>query len=239
MFESILNKSLIVFISILPSFQLYAQTGIKNVPDCKWSIGAGIGISEYAGNCGVGFFDFDLVSHEIGINTDYPIRKNTPGIGFISINKYHNQSYDFSLRAYHGEWGFYNANTNYHFHHNVSGVEFTQRWKFMHNINTSLFEPYLMYGIGFRRVQTSTLTPDYGIFGKDREGIYELNIPGGIGVNILISSQFSINVQSNFAWTSNKNNASVGSPSYNWLWNQTIGLTWWFCDKKSKNCFTF
>lgn len=239
MFDSLLNKLLSVSLSIFFSFQIYAQTGNLNVPDCKWSVTAGIGISEYAGNFGIGYLDFDLVNHEIGINTDYPNRKNSPGIGFISINKYHNQKYDFSLKAYHGEWGFYNENTNYHFHHKVSGIEFTPRWKFLYKMNTSLFEPYLMYGLGFRRVQTSALTPDFGIFGKDREGIYELNFPAGIGVNIIISRRLAINMQSNIAWTSNKNNASIGSSTRNWLWNHTIGLTWWFSEKRSKSCFTF
>lgn len=234
-----LKKLLIISISVILSFQTHSQTNKVNDADCIWSITAGIGISEYAGNFGMGFLDFDLVNHEIGMNTDYPARKNSPGIGFISLNKYHNQSHDFSLRAYHGEWGFYNANTNYHFHHKVTGIEFTPRWKFMHKINTSVFEPYLMYGIGFRRVQTSSTTPNYGIFGKDREGIYELNIPAGIGLNIIISRRLAINMQSNIAWTSNKNNSSIGSTTHNWLMNQTIGLTWWFCDKKSKNCFTF
>ncbi|MDP1725976.1 MAG: hypothetical protein Q8M15_04275 [Bacteroidota bacterium] len=239
MLESKLIKLLTVSLSICFSYHTNAQTGNYKIPDYKWSITAGVGISEYAGNFGVGFLDFDLVKHKIGINTDDPNRKNEPGIGFISINKYHNQIYDFSLRAYHGEWGYYNTNNNYHFHHKVSGIEFTPRWKFMHKINPSVFEPYLMYGIGFRRVQTSSLTPNFGLFGNDREGIYEINIPGGIGVNIIISGKFSINMQSNIAWTSNKNNSSIGSTTHNWLWNHTIGLTWAFSEKRSKNCFIF
>ncbi|MBC7381519.1 MAG: hypothetical protein H7296_00820 [Bacteroidia bacterium] len=234
------TRLLITFLLVFFFAKLSAQDKSLCEPACKWSITGGIGISEYAGNMGIGFFQFDLTSHEIGTNIGNPLGKNSPGISFGSINKYHDENFDWSLKAYHGEWGYFgSSDSGHHFHHKASGLEFTPRWKFWPRGNNVRFIPYLTFGIGLRRVQTFSETPFFGIFGNDKEGIYEFILPAGLGFNFKLTKRFALNVQSNIAWTSNRNNSYYGAPHFNWMWNQTIGLTFSFCREKINKCYTF
>lgn len=202
--------------------------------DRPWQIGLGIGISEYNGDIGNGFFRFDLTSHNLS-NNGGAKSENTPGIGAFTINRYLNSNFDLSFRGYLGEWGvFENINQipgkTENFYRKTSGIELTPRWKFLAKENAK-FVPYLTAGIGIRRVgmPNNNVNPnDFGLFGNDKNGIYEFTIPLGLGLNISLTNRIGLNLQSNFMWTNN--DQSEGSPlyteaSYDQAWLHTIGLT--------------
>lgn len=71
-----------------------------------WQISLGLGISEYYGDLGNGFFKFDLTQHDISSNGDGR-SKNLPCIVTVGLNKYINSDFDFAFRAYNGEWGYF------------------------------------------------------------------------------------------------------------------------------------
>lgn len=183
----------------------------------------GIGISEYSGALGNGFFKFDLESHKLvsgGKNSH-----SRPGIAYIAINKSANTFLDLSLRYYYGEWGYFqNAGSPNNFYRQVSALEFTPRWKFLGNYNRFVI-PYFTMGLGVRRVQTSVSNPDQGIFGMDREGLWELNFPAGLGLTVRLYRRLSLNLQSAFVWTTNGHVSPVSNNYYqDKIWNHTIGL---------------
>jgi len=80
---------------IIASLTSYAQT--KDLP---WQVSLSAGLAEYSGDIGNGFFLFDLTGHNIGQNG--VSKKNTPGLGLISVNKYLNSRFDLSFRGYYG-----------------------------------------------------------------------------------------------------------------------------------------
>lgn len=180
----------------------------------------GIGISEYAGKCGNGFYAFDLNPH----TPDSGMRMNQPGIAYIAINKSANPHLDLSLRFYLGEWGYYSyEKPGRCFFHGVSALEFTPRWKFLGNYNRFVV-PYLTLGAGVRRVQMTGVA-NYGILGLDREGMYELNIPIGLGLTIRLYKRLSLNLQSAFVWTSSRVSVEPNNNrTFDKAMNQTAGL---------------
>ncbi len=231
----LLATSLCIF---LPR-QSAAQPSRFAIDWCKYSITAGIGISEYAGDLGNGFFRFDLQNHTILPANGNAGGTYSPGIGFIALNRFVNDRHDWSLRIYNGQWGYYQsaASINNNFFHDVTAIEFTPRWKFMNKGPDVRFIPYLCYGVGVRRVQMSTEAP--GVAGIDKKSIYEINVPAGIGCNFRLTHYISLNAQSNLAWTSEKHNAIQTGTTYNWLWNHSIGLTFAFCRLHDTKCKKF
>ena len=215
-------KKIFTAILIAITFTSFSQT--KDLP---WQVGLGVGLSEYSGDLGNGFFLFDLTGHNIG-----PIgatKKNTPGIGVITVNKYLNSNFDLSLRGYYGEWGYYKENSplNYFFR-NMVGVECTPRWKFL-AMDNAKFVPYLTAGVGFGRITMNTKDDKYGIFGLDKSYLYQFTIPMGLGINVNLTEKIGLNLQSNFMWTScddvdQKNNTN-NTFSTDAAWLHTIGIT--------------
>jgi outer membrane protein OmpA-like peptidoglycan-associated protein len=217
-----MNKLITTMAIIIASLSSYAQT--KDLP---WQVSLSLGLAEYSGDIGNGFFLFDLTGHNIGQNG--VSKKNNPGLGLISVNKYLNSKFDLSFRAYHGEWGYYRnaAEGNYLFR-NMTGLECAPRWKFL-AMDNAIFVPYLTAGIGFGRINMNASSDDYGIFGLDKTYLYQLTVPMGLGLNVNLTPKLGLNLQSNFMWTNRDKvdgkSASNSSFATDAAWLHTIGIT--------------
>ena len=209
---------------ILFTHVITANSQTKELP---WQVSLGVGLAEYSGDLGNGFFLFDLTGHSIGQNG--VSKKNTPGLGIISVNKYLNSKFDLSFRGYYGEWGYYkDATPGNYFFKNMLGLECTPRWKFL-AMDNAMFVPYLTAGVGFGRIDMNFATDDYGIFGLDKTYLYQFTVPMGLGLNINLTNKVGVNLQSNFMWTNSDKvdykNSSNNSFSTDAAWIHSIGIT--------------
>ncbi len=207
-----------IFVSLLIMNSLQAQNCVY-----PWSVEMGIGISEYSGARGNGFFKFDLVSHKLAAGGRES--HNRPGIAYVAVNKSANTFLDLSLRYYHGEWGYFDKEySSNNFTHQVGALEFIPRWKFLGNYNRYVI-PYLTLGLGVRRIKLQTPDPKNGIFGMDKEGLYEMNFPVGLGLTVRLYHRLSLNLISAFVWTTHGDVSATTNNYYqNKIWNHTIGL---------------
>ena len=223
-------KKLLLGALLVTCFGQYGQAQTKDMP---WQIGLGVGISEYSGDLGNGFFKFDLTPHNVS-NNGGGKTENTPGIGYLTITRYLSNQFDISARGYLGEWGYFDklnvigSTTTGNFYRQTLGFEVTPRWKFLEKDN-AMFTPYVTLGIGARRINMpKTRMEDFGIFGIDKDGLYEFTVPAGLGVNVKLTEKFGMNIQSNYMWTNN--DKVEGLPLYEQLtydqaWFHTIGVT--------------
>ncbi len=222
-------KKILLAVLLLTSIS-YTKAQTKDMP---WQIGLGIGISEYSGDLGNGFFKFDLTPHNVS-NNGGGKTENTPGIGYLTVSRYLSSQFDIAARGYLGEWGYFDkvnviGNTAIgNFYRQTLGFEVTPRWKFLEKDN-AMFTPYVTLGLGARRINMpTTRIEDFGIFDTDKGGLYELTIPAGLGVNVRLTEKFGVNIQSNYMWTNNdkaEGSALYEQLTYDQAWFHTIGVT--------------
>ncbi|MFA9214680.1 MAG: thrombospondin type 3 repeat-containing protein [Candidatus Methylacidiphilales bacterium] len=208
----------------------YGQAQTKDMP---WQVGLGVGISEYSGDLGNGFFKFDLTAHNVA-NNGGGKTQNTPGIGYLTVSRYLSKQFDVAARGYLGEWGYFDkvnvvGNTNIgNFYRQTLGFEVTPRWKFLEK-DDAMFTPYITLGLGVRRINMPTdRLEDFGIAGMDKGGLYEFTVPAGLGVNVRLTEKFGLNLQSNYMWTNNdksENTSALEQLTYDQAWFHTIGVT--------------
>ena len=228
-------KKLVTALAILLSSYQISEAQTKEMP---WQVGLGLGISEYSGDMGNGFFKFDLTSQTLPSNNGKN-NQNTPGVGFLTVNKYVSKDFDLSLRGYAGEWGYFkDMKPSNSFYRTTLGLDFTPRWKFLAN-EKARFVPYLTAGVGIRRVSMPFSNDQFGINGSDKSAIYEFAVPIGFGLNVAITEKIGLNLQSNYVWTNNdfsesgpSNNASF---SFDQAWFHSIGFTYNFSKMKVAN----
>src|ERR1043166_3779099 len=170
----------ICFFKLILSCYLLGLTIFSNTLKAQtciypWSGEIGVGLSEYSGKMGNGFFQMDIAPHEVWDHLGN-FSVNRPGIVYLALNKGINPNLDFSFRIYHGEWGYYKASEEgSYFFHCVDAFEFTPRWKFLGNY-LRYFTPYLTMGAGVRRIKMSPNEQHSGLSGIDANGFYELNL---------------------------------------------------------------
>ena len=226
-------KKIVTALAILLSSYQISKAQTKEMP---WQLGLGIGISEYFGDMGNGFFKFDLTSHTLPSNGGKN-NQNTPGVGFLTVNKYLNKDFDLSLRGYAGEWGYFkDVNPGNSFYRTTMGLDFTPRWKFL-AMEKARFVPYLTAGVGVRRVSMPFENNQFGtakigdmIDTYDKSTIYEFTVPLGLGLNVSITEKIGLNLQSNYMWTNNDFSESGpdknASFSFDQAWFHSIGITY-------------
>jgi opacity protein-like surface antigen len=220
-----MKKIVTAFAILLLSHQI-SEAQTKETP---WQVGLGLGISEYTGDLGNGFFKFDLTSQTLPSNNGKN-NQNRPGVGFLTINRYLNKDFDLSLRGYAGEWGYYkDMNPGNSFYRTTIGLDFTPRWKFLAS-EKARFVPYLTAGVGIRRVSMPFINDQFGINGSNKSAIYEFTIPIGFGLNVAITEKIGLNLQSNYMWTNNDFSESGpnknASFSFDQAWFHSLGLTY-------------
>jgi outer membrane protein OmpA-like peptidoglycan-associated protein len=69
---------------------------------------------------------------------------------------------------------------------------------------------------------------EFGVFGIDKKGLYEINVPAGLGVNIRITDRFGLNIQSNAMITTSDKSERLDkyvSGFTDLAWQHSFGLT--------------
>jgi outer membrane protein OmpA-like peptidoglycan-associated protein len=90
-----------------------------------------------------------------------------------------------------------------------------------------MFTPYATAGLGLRRINMPY--ENYGILDLDKKGLYEFTIPIGLGVNIKITENIGVNIQTNYLWTNNDKSEmkpNLEEFTVDQAWLHTIGLTY-------------
>ena len=212
---------------------LISNIGKSQTKDMPWQLGLGIGIGEYNGDLGNGFFKFDFTRHDLSANGGSN-NKNTGLMNYFTVSRYLNEEFDVAFRFHSGEFGYYKgANTTTgtvlnNFYRQATGIELTPRWKFLRK-DDAMFTPYITAGIGMRRINMPKQDANYGFLDMDKRGLYEFTVPAGLGVNIKVYKQIGVNIQSNFLWTNNdkiEGRPELEEFSYDQAWYHTIGITY-------------
>jgi len=211
------NLSILYLLLVIGISASKAQTR-----DNPWALGIHTGISEYNGEMGNGFFKFDLTSHAIwnklgdNVWTDH---YNNPGMLGFSLSKFQSSMFDFDLRVFHGEAGYFKDSVTF-FYRVMNYGDISARWKFL-NSETARFIPYLSLGFGLRNVPTVSEAVD--------ESIMDLIIPVGLGVKIRATNRISVNVNTYFGLNfGDKVDATTTTSANDMLWHHTIGVAFNF-----------
>lgn len=207
-------KKILLSIALLLTGLINAQT-----PDYKWGLGFNIGIAEYYGEMGNGFFNFDLTPHTLAPNIgSTETRKNQPGFATINLSRYYNSNIDFNFSVASGEWGYYkDATTN--FYRGFQYADATARWKFLGK-DYARFTPYLLGGLGYRRIQ-------FGDINDISNSQHELVIPLGVGVNVRLAERVYLNLISHYGLTTGdkaEDRAGLDVDFTDQLWHHSVGI---------------
>ncbi|OYU96383.1 MAG: hypothetical protein CFE21_08275 [Bacteroidetes bacterium B1(2017)] len=209
-------KKLVAFLCLglcinTPKF-LTAQTAKH-----PWAFGMQIGISEYRGDLGNGFFDFAITPSNFYDADMNLIQRNSPGIAGVSITRYLNSSFDASAYYNHGEWGYHSSDNSSFFFKRINSVDMLLKWKFLGS-DLRYITPYIATGLGYRNVHLTNISNTLQ---------HELTLPLAIGINLKFNSAISLQAQTQFAFTSADagDNIEVQLPIRNdQFLNHTIGI---------------
>ncbi len=201
---------MILFCSLLTSIPpfVYGQSALS-----PWSITLHGGISEYKGDMGNGFLQFNLQPTSFYDADKVLIQENQPGISGISITRYLNQKWDLSFSYLHGEWGYYTPDKSRFFFKKLNYYDATIRFKIPY-LQSQHLSPYLCTGFAFRTLGSSPYKLD-------------LSIPVGLGINWQLTEGILLNFQSNIGLTNNDliDGLNQGNaPKNDLYWNHTVGI---------------
>lgn len=204
---------LVTVVLLLQVGTLYSQSRFY-----PWSINLHAGISEYSGDLGNGFFEFNLKREPFysPINGVH-LQDNSPGIGGVHINRYLNKYIDLSFQYFHGEWGYHNAEKTQFFHCRMNIYDAMVFWKILPD-DERVFHPYFLLGVGYRNVK---------IPGSGGQVDHTWELPVGLGLRVRTSNRTQITWQTNFAVTgSDVGDGKTGlDPSnHDLALNHTIGF---------------
>lgn len=151
-----------------------AQTEVR-----KWNIGIAGGTSEYNGDKGNGFFDFNSKT----------LFKNWTAS--LTATRYLNASFDVSLRGtYNDKWGYYKSTPD--FNGQLTLIDLTFRYKFANGYmlpKETRLAPYILAGGGYMK------TDGNNIFGGE-----DWPLIVGAGVNYRITNVIGINYQASLGY---------------------------------------
>ncbi len=203
----------LAFICLYLAGSTIVKSQTRNYP---WTLTGMVGISEYSGDMGSGFFNFDLKPTSF-YDLDGNLRqKNQPGVAGASLTRYINPKFNVSLSYLHGEWGFHTPDKNYYFFKRMNSVDFHVQWKFLGLYDDPIINPFLIAGVGYRNIHlTDSL----------RSLQNEITFPLGLGVNLRLAQGMYITAQSYFAFTSGDAGDGRIAEFKDKLWNHTIGLS--------------
>jgi OmpA-OmpF porin, OOP family len=181
----------------------------------KWAFGFHLGISEYQGDLGNGFFQFHVKPTSFYDLDHTLIQKNRPGIVQVSVTNQLNPLNQLSLVFSHGEWGYFKQNT--FFFKGINSIE--AQWKhFLIPEVEFPIQPYLVSGIGYRNFHVS---PNKNSFH------HEIVVPLGIGLNLHFSQFWYLNFQSNIGFTTGDIGdgiVDVTKSPFDKYWNHSLGI---------------
>lgn len=148
----------------------------------KWNIGLLAGTSEYQGDLGNRFLYFNNKTID-NIDKTYTVG--------LSLTRYLNSTFDFGAMGTYGSWGYYEPGQP-GFRADMLQLNGHVKLKFNNGYiieENSLFQPYLLGGIGVNRYQGTTT-----IEGQDVTGII------GGGFNFRLSGVIGINYQATYGY---------------------------------------
>lgn len=195
-----------LLISSLASIMMLGVTA--QTEERKWNIGLLAGTSEYSGDLGSRFLYFNNKSVD-NIDKTYTVG--------LSLTRYMTSSFDFGAMGTYGSWSYYEPN-KVGFRADMLHLNAHIKYKFNNGYlleEKSLFQPYLLTGIGLARFQgTST-----------KEG-QDFSLMLGGGVNIRLSGVIGINYQATYGYlvTSDERDLQPVSGMNDAFLLHTIGL---------------
>ncbi len=156
------------------------QTSFAQTEDKPWSIGLYGGKSEYNGDLGSGFFNFNKAFY---------------GFGGMSFARYINKSFDLSLYGSYGDHGLY-ENKDSRFLSRNTNIDLTLKYKFIQN-DDAKFVPYVFAGIGTRFLNAPT--ESFNLIKYDERP--DLVLPVGAGVDYRINDVIALRYFFTYGWT--------------------------------------
>jgi OmpA-OmpF porin, OOP family len=197
---SILKSFFIGTIACLLSIDANAQSS-----DRRWNLGASIGTTEYAGDLGNGFADFNKTT----------LSKNT--LYGVSITRYLSRIFDFTLSGTYSTWGYYRVDP---FKGNLTTGVAAFKLKLNNGIlinEDSRIGPYFLLGAGFARFSESSS-------GKSSEGVSYPAV-GGAGLNLRITKLVGLNYQMLYGYmTEDKHDNKAGASLNDAFMFHSIGV---------------
>lgn len=194
----------IVFIGLL--FTSFAQNA-----ENKWSIGVFGGKTEYNGDWGNGFLDFNKAF--------YPI-------GAVSLNAYLNRSFDMGIFASYGEYG-YKKDALHRFLGNKTDVSMLLTYKLANGYlfsENAKFAPYISAGIG-----GAHLSGDHIWNGRD----YIFPVGGGLKYNFCNS--FAMQYQLLYNFTNHDKRDGRANGHNEQFASHTVGFVFSFGGNKDRD----
>ncbi len=168
-----MKNTILVFIAIFFAISTQAQT-----PEQKWGVGVNLGLQQYAGDFGGGFYNFNQALY---------------GFGGISIARNLSEHFDVELNASYGEVGYVESGAN-QFRHGLFQFNVNAKYNFFKYEDVK-FRPFVFAGLGYmhfsdkksdREVDNMQL-PDFGavasnfnILDKDKSTGIDLAELGGL-----------------------------------------------------------
>ncbi|MDP1727298.1 MAG: OmpA family protein [Bacteroidota bacterium] len=188
--------------SMLMILGFYISSHAQTV-DRKWNLGLMVGTSEYAGDLGNGFIDFNTKALD-----------NNRIVG-LSLNRFMSTTFDFSLMGVFGDWGYYKTAEPFK-GEMILGSAFI-KFKFDNGYiikEESRLSPYLLFGAGFTRLR-----------GDKINGGLDYPIMAGAGLNLRISEVMGLNYQATYGYlSSDGRDYRVGGTLYDAFLLHSIGL---------------
>ncbi len=194
---------------------LFLNAGAQD-QDRKWNIGLMGGTSEYAGDKGNGFLDFNSTT----------LKQNW--VAGLSLTRYLNASFDFSIMATYGkQWGYYRS-LGVDFNGEMTLVNAHFKYKFANGYflpKNSPVSPYLLAGAGYMKTN-----------GRDINDGDDFPLIVGAGINFRVSKVVGINYQATMGYMSSDSRDYVIGGQFNDAFLlHTIGLNFNFGKQKDQD----
>lgn len=169
-----MKKSILCMLLMVMTVGAIAQS-----PDRKWNLGLLGGTTQYKGDLGNQFLAFD---------------QNTLDESFtygLNLSRYLNPSFDFSVLGTYGKWGYYEEETP-SFEAEMLNFDASVKYKFYNGYmlkETSLFQPYILAGIGVARFQGSRTVEDI-----------DFPLVAGVGLNFRVNGVIGLGYQGTYGY---------------------------------------
>jgi len=173
-----------------------------------WTLGFYYGRSEYQGDLGSGFFQFNQAFY---------------GYGHLSLSRYLNSWFNLAVNGSYGGFGYYAKNDDVRFGANKTYGDIQVQFNFIEK-ESAFIRPYIFAGIGIRylaEIKGSKLVPP-----PTCQPGYDLVFPGGLGINFRIYRNISIRYIASIGLTNHDNrDKETGGDPYDLQLDQSLGFT--------------
>lgn len=194
---------------------LLLNTGVvfSQTEDKPWNVGAFLGRSEYYGDLGNGFFNFNKAYY---------------GFGSLTFSRYLNKMFDVSLLASYGEHGYYvPKKPSTSFRTRNAYADLTARYKIIQKADAK-FVPSVFLGLGIRNLDGAIGTGTYRL----KSGM-DIVIPVGFALDYKLTSSLSLRYIASFGYTLSDERDRVKGGMNDMQLLHSIGVTFSFGKKDS------